>query len=69
MSSDTTGTKMQLLAAYRQFDKKARAIVGRIAKDRDKLRALLDDYQDILETIDEAERDWDDVLLKMSELL
>jgi flagellar hook-associated protein FlgK len=55
--------------AITQFQKKAAAIVGRIARDRDKLRDLLDDYEAVLEDIDEAKECWDTGLETISQLL
>jgi len=36
------------------FRKQARGIIDTIAKERDKLRKLLDEYSEVLETIEEA---------------
>ena len=51
------------------FNAKAKAIVNRIAKERDALRDLIGEYQDVLETADEASVYLENAIDKISELL
>lgn len=52
-----------------QFKAEAKAIVAKIAAARDELRDLLGQYADILESVEDAERDFESALDRMSELL
>ena len=51
------------------FHKKAKVIVDRIGKDRDELRTLVEDYTDILQTVDDAHEGFDSALDTLSQLL
>ncbi len=51
------------------FEAKAKAIVARIAAERDKLRTLVEDYASILQETDEAVDQFENGLDTLSRLL
>ncbi len=51
------------------FKREATKILARLSKDRDDLRNLLGDYQDILDSADAGAEDFEAGLDKLSELL
>jgi methyl-accepting chemotaxis protein len=62
-------TPADIKRAIATFRKEANAIVNEIAKQRDKLRGLVGEYEDILETVDGAEEQWESALDQLSQLL
>jgi ABC-type transporter Mla subunit MlaD len=62
-------TQADIKRAIATFRKEANAIVKEIAKQRDKLRALVGEYEDILATVDGAEEEWEHALDHLSQLL
>lgn len=64
-----TATKNKLPSDLRTFKKQAQAIIDRIARDRDELRDLISDYSDILESCDDAARDFESGIESLSRLL
>jgi ABC-type transporter Mla subunit MlaD len=59
----------KLLVERDAFVKKARAIVDRMAKARDELRALVEEYESVLEYMDDSIEDFDRVLDHLSEII
>lgn len=57
---------MDTKKALKAFHAKAKAIVDRIAKDRDALRHLVDEYASILESVDEGVHDFEHALDTLS---
>lgn len=63
------GLTKQEIREIKAFKKKADAIVARIATERDALRQLISDYQDIAESVEQFEEDFESAVDKLSELL
>lgn len=67
MSAATDEKKLR--ASFTAFDKQAKDIIERIAKERDRLRALLSEYEDILQSADNANDDFEEALDRLSQFL
>lgn len=56
-----------IAARRQQFVKEARAIVKRMAADRDKLRELISEYTEVIESVDSVQDDLERALDTISE--
>ncbi len=56
----------KVIAAFR---KKAQVIINRMAKDREALRDLVYEYNEILDAVDDGIREFEDGIDRISELI
>jgi hypothetical protein len=68
MSKKTAMSKVVQLA-IQKLHSEAKAIVDCISAERDKLRDLVQEYQEILDSIDQAEEGFENALESLSQLL